>query len=108
LWFAFVEDAVKICTATWVHHYVFWRFAKATRAARHFNQSVSALRRSSAVAGAGGARSALGFVRGGAVAPVNELAGFTAVPHLGAVLNIYVGNIHANNEGIAFFTKCIF
>jgi hypothetical protein len=44
--------------------------------------------RPGAVAGRGGARSALGFVRRGLVAPVNQLAGFTAVPNLGVVLGV--------------------
>jgi hypothetical protein len=55
-------------------------------AVRHFTQlvaSAASLRRPGAAVAGGGARSALGFVRGSLVAPVDELAGFTAVPRLG-------------------------
>jgi hypothetical protein len=45
----------------------------------------AALRRPGAVAGGRGATSALGLVRRSRVAPVDQLAGFAAVPHLGVV-----------------------
>jgi hypothetical protein len=58
---------------------------KAARAARRFTHVAAALRRPGTVAGGRGARSALGFVRRSRVAPVDQLAGFAAVPNLGVV-----------------------
>jgi hypothetical protein len=60
------------------------QFARAKRRDKLVRYSTQLSLTAASIAG-GGARSALGFVRGSLVAPVDQLAGFAAVPHLGVV-----------------------